>query len=88
MKLDLSAIWAFEVTARGYVGYGRETWQGQPQHTFQVVQSLMQRGGPSPAALVTHTYPLDRWREALTAAYHRGRSGASKVVFLPPHEPA
>jgi threonine dehydrogenase-like Zn-dependent dehydrogenase len=35
------------------------------------------------ASLVTHRFPLDRYREAIETAAGKGRTGALKVVFEP-----
>ncbi len=33
--------------------------------------------------LVTHTFPLEEWRQAMRTVLHRGTSGAIKVAFAP-----
>ena len=38
-------------------------------------------GGLDATALLTHRFPLARWRDALLACHDQGRSGAVKVVF-------
>jgi threonine dehydrogenase-like Zn-dependent dehydrogenase len=42
---------------------------------------LLGRGALAAPPLVTHRFPLARWREALLATHSQGRSGAVKVVF-------
>jgi threonine dehydrogenase-like Zn-dependent dehydrogenase len=82
-RLDLTFLWARELMVRGFLGYGRETWEGQECHTFQVTQALLQRRPMPVDRMVTHVFPLEQYREALKAASNRRRSGAMKVVFRP-----
>lgn len=82
-KLDLTFVWARELEVRGFLGYGTEVWRGERLHTFEVVQRLLVEGGAPVERLVTHAYPLDRYREALAAAANHRRSGALKVVLEP-----
>jgi threonine dehydrogenase-like Zn-dependent dehydrogenase len=85
--LDFTLIWARELEVRGFVGYGSETWQGESLHTFDVTQRLLKATTAPVAEMITHSYPLNRYRTALAAARHRRRSGAIKVVLTPPANP-
>ena len=82
-SLDLTMVWARELTVRGVVGYGREAWSGETLHTFALTQRLLEATDAPVADLVTHSYPLDRYRTALSAARNRRVSGAIKVVLTP-----
>jgi threonine dehydrogenase-like Zn-dependent dehydrogenase len=82
-KLDLTMVWAREVSIRGVLGYGRERWDGETLHTYELTQRLLLASDASLADLVTHTYPLHQYRGALAAARHRGKSGAVKVLLTP-----
>lgn len=86
-RLDLTLVWARELVIRGVVGYGREHWQGGTLHTFTLVQRLLEATDAPVADMVTHSYPLNRYRTALSAARHRSESGAIKVVLTPPSRP-
>lgn len=86
-RLDLSFLWAREIEMRGFVGYGSESWRGETRHTFEVTLELLAeaaRGGEvAPQELVTHTFPLEQYRDALSAAANHRRSGAVKVLLEP-----
>lgn len=82
-KLDLTMVWAREATVEGVVVYGRERWEGETLHTFELTQRLLLAAHGSVADLVTHTYPLHQYRSALAAARHRARSGSVKVLLTP-----
>lgn len=81
--LDLTLVWARELDVRGVAGYGREVWSGEALHTFTLTQRLLLATERPVAHMITHTYPLDRYRTALSAARNRRVSGAIKVVLTP-----
>ncbi len=85
-KLDLTFLWARELEIRGFVVYGREHWRGEERHTFEVTQELLLESGSPVEEMVTHVFPLEQFRTALSAAANRGRSEAVKVVLTPTDE--
>ncbi|MFC1574789.1 zinc-binding dehydrogenase [Gemmatimonadota bacterium] len=82
-RLDLTFLWARELEVRGFLGYGRERWEGEEVHTYQVTQELLSRESALVDGMVTHVFPLHQYRDALKAAANRRRSGAMKVVMRP-----
>ena len=82
-SIDLTFLWAREVQIAGFVGYGIESWRGEQLHTFEVTHRLLNENNAPVAKLVSRSFPLTRYREALGAAAHRSVSGALKVVLTP-----
>ena len=82
-KLDLTFVWARELSIKGFVCYGREEWRGGHAHTFQITQDLLVETGAPVSEMVTHIYPLGQVRDALSAAANRRRSGSIKVLLDP-----
>ena len=82
-KLDLSFVWARELEVRGFVGYGEEEWRGQRLHTFEVTRDMLVETRPPVDAMVTHVFPLAQYRDALSTAANRGRTGSVKVLLDP-----
>jgi threonine dehydrogenase-like Zn-dependent dehydrogenase len=82
-KLDLTFLWSRELEIRGFLGYGKETWDGREFHTFEITRELFLRKPLPIDQIVTHIFPLDQYKEALKAAMNRGRSGAMKVALQP-----
>lgn len=81
-RLDWTLVWARDLRITGSYGYGREaSVEGEP-HTFEYLLQLI---GEHPqlhlAELVTHRYPLARWRAAIGTALGRGGREGVKVVF-------
>lgn len=82
-KLDLTFLWARELEIHGFMGYGRESWEGLDLHTFEITRELLLRRPLPLERMVTHIFPLEQFREALKAAANRRRSGAMKVALRP-----
>jgi len=82
-RLDLTFLWARELDVKGYVCYGRESWRGGHSHTFRIAHDLLLETGAPVDLLVTHEFPLREYQDALSAAAHRRRTGAIKVLLDP-----
>jgi threonine dehydrogenase-like Zn-dependent dehydrogenase len=82
-KLDLTFVWARELELQGFLGYGEEAWRGEAMHTFRVTRQLLRETRTPVQAMVTHVFPLEQYRDALSAAANHGRSEAIKVVLEP-----
>ncbi len=82
-KLDMTFVWAHELTVKGFVCYGQEEWRGQRTHTFRVTHDLLAETGAPLREMVTHVFPLRQYRDALAAAADRRTSGSIKVVLDP-----
>jgi threonine dehydrogenase-like Zn-dependent dehydrogenase len=82
-KLDLTFVWARELELKGYVCYGDEEWRGERRHTFEVAHDLLLETAAPVERMVTHVYPLAQYRDALSAAANRRRTGSVKVLLDP-----
>ncbi|MEQ1855020.1 MAG: alcohol dehydrogenase catalytic domain-containing protein [Longimicrobiales bacterium] len=82
-KLDLTFVWARELAIKGFVCYGEEEWRGERRHTFDVTQQLLIETGAPLERMVTHVYPLAQYRDALSTAWNRRRTGSIKVLLDP-----
>lgn len=82
-KMDLTFLWARELRIQGYVGYGAEAWEGRRRHTFEIALEHMAANPDALSKVVTHEFPLERYRDALRAALDHRRSKAVKVVLRP-----
>jgi L-iditol 2-dehydrogenase len=82
-KLDLTFVWARELDVKGYVCYGTEDWRGQRSHTFRITHELLLETGAPLERLVTHVFPLSQYRDALSKAANRRKTGSIKVLLDP-----
>lgn len=69
--LDLTGLWHREVALRGVYAYRRED--------FDTALSLVHQADLG--RLVSATYPLSRYQDAITHAAEAGRRGAVKIAF-------
>lgn len=76
VTVDLTPLWQRQITLRGSYAYGVEP---EGRSTFDMAFELVAEAGLE--RLVTATYPLDRYREAIEHAANAGRRGAVKVAF-------
>ena len=77
--LDLTALWQRELSLQGVYAYGTETVAGSPVRTFDLAFELV--AARDLGRLVSASYPLERYAEAIAHAAAAGRRGATKVVF-------
>jgi threonine dehydrogenase-like Zn-dependent dehydrogenase len=82
-KLDLTFVWARELDVKGYVGYGIEDWQDGRTHTFQITHDLLLETEAPVSQMVTHVFPLGQYRNALSTAANRRKTGSIKVLLDP-----
>jgi len=82
-KLDLTFVWANELTVRGFQCYGDEEWRGKLEHTFQITHDMLIETGAPVGEMVTHVFPLGQYRNALSTAANRRKTGSVKVLLDP-----
>jgi threonine dehydrogenase-like Zn-dependent dehydrogenase len=76
VSVDLTGLWHKEIRLVGAYAYGRERGG---QRTFDLALQLVEEAGLG--RLVSATYTLDRYREAIDHAANAGSRGAVKVAF-------
>jgi L-iditol 2-dehydrogenase len=79
--VDLTPIWFQELTVRGAYGRQIENFAGRRIGTYQLVHEFMSAGKLPVRPLLTHTYRLDQFRQALDTSIHKGRHEAIKVAI-------
>ncbi len=81
-RVDWTTVWRNELTLLGSYVYGPESFRGARRHTFDLVLELLaKREATDPSMLVTHTFPLARYQEAIEANLARGRYQSVKTAF-------
>ena len=82
-KLDLTFVWANELEIKGFQCYGDETWRDKTEHTFQITHDMLLETGAPVEDMVTHVFPLAQYRDAVSTAANRRKSGSVKVLLDP-----
>jgi threonine dehydrogenase-like Zn-dependent dehydrogenase len=81
LHVDLAPLWHREIQLVGAYAYGVEspTPAAPARRTFAVAMDVV--AAAALGSLVSATYPLDRYEEAVAHAGAAGRRGAVKVAF-------
>jgi L-iditol 2-dehydrogenase len=81
-KLDLTYVWARELTVTGCYVYGKEPALAGTPHSFAVAIDLLSKNPDfGLGAMVTHVIPLSDWKNGFRTVFDRKGSGAIKVAF-------
>jgi threonine dehydrogenase-like Zn-dependent dehydrogenase len=80
--VDLGPLWFKNIDVVGSFGYAVHDFRDQRRHTFDMALELLASGAFPSDLVVTHTFPLDDVRHALSVARARDE-GAIKVQLLP-----
>ena len=79
--LDWTPLWLKELTVRGSLCYGSPGHASAEQGAFVQAASLIRNGAALLSELLTHTYPLGQYKEALATASNKGKGESIKVAF-------
>lgn len=79
VELDLTGLWHREIELVGAYTYGTETVDDAPRHTFDLTADLVRAADLG--RLVSATYGLDRYRDAIAHAAQAGSRGSVKICF-------
>ena len=80
-RFEWTPLYFKEVSIVGSNGFGIETWQGRRQHAMKWLFEFAEAKRVDPARILTHRFPLERYKEAFMTCYRQGNHGAVKVVF-------
>jgi threonine dehydrogenase-like Zn-dependent dehydrogenase len=80
-RYEWTPIFFREVTLIGSNAYGVEDIDGERQHGFSYYLKLCAAGRIDPTAMITHRFPLARYKDAFVAAREKRAHKAVKVVF-------
>lgn len=83
MDIDLTPVWYQEVDILGMRSHGAEEWEGESLPSYRRVARWVREGKMNLKGMVTHRFPLEDYRRALTlaAARDKMRNWALKVAF-------
>ena len=79
VSIDLASLWHREIRLIGAYAYGTERVKQLERSTFSLAIDMVAAMGTG--RLVSATYPLDRFEEAVAHAGAAGRRGAVKIAF-------
>jgi threonine dehydrogenase-like Zn-dependent dehydrogenase len=80
VHVDLTGLWQREITLAGAYAYGTETLpSGERRRTFDLAFELV--GAADLGRMVSATYPLSRYTDAIEHAAQAGARGAVRIAF-------
>jgi threonine dehydrogenase-like Zn-dependent dehydrogenase len=82
--VDISSLWFRELTVVGSSGCAAgpdPRRPGERVRTYALALELLASGAYPTAGLLTHTFPLEQWRQAFGTAFDKRTSGSVKVAF-------
>ena len=82
--VDWTPLWLKELTLRGSLCYGEHRHATPATHAFREAATLIAGGRAPVGPLLTHTFPLAQYRQALAAAMDKGDTRSVKVAFAFP----
>jgi threonine dehydrogenase-like Zn-dependent dehydrogenase len=80
MHIDLTPIWYQQVNLIGLYAHGMEERNGAQQSTYDLTVDLLLKKKLFIDELITHRFPLEKWRTAVQTAKDKS-SGAIKVIL-------
>ncbi len=78
---DTTPLWFKELTVLGASGRQYEDFEGRRMHTYEAVFELVCSGRLNLSGLLTHTFPINRYRDAFRLLARRGAADVVKVAF-------
>ena len=84
--IDVASLWFRELTVTGANCYGFSAWKDGSRRTYERALELLAGGYPA-AGLLTHAFPLAKYRQAFQTALDKRSSGSMKVALDPRRTP-
>jgi L-iditol 2-dehydrogenase len=81
--LDLTRLWYRHLRMTGIFAYGRVEFQGRAMDIFDAALELMRADDLGRLGLVTHTFELEEYRDAISVALSKRDRESIKVAFRP-----
>lgn len=79
--IDWTNVWLNELDVKGSFAYSTGEFEGQKLRTLAIAIELMRRGEVDLSRMITHRFPLERFKDALLTATNKSNEAAIKVVF-------
>ena len=83
ISVDWTRLWYRQLTVAGVFAYGVAPYQNSTRDIYDVSLELMRGDGFGELNMVTHVFPLEEYRAALSAALDKGGNRSIKVAFRP-----
>jgi threonine dehydrogenase-like Zn-dependent dehydrogenase len=82
-RYEWTPVYFKELTIAGSNAFGVEEIEGERKHAIQHYLDLVVGGRIDVGGMLTHTFPLEGWWDAIRALADQQTSGAIKIAFAP-----
>ncbi len=79
--VDISSLWFRELRVTGSSMYAHSRFRGQTVRTYEQAVALLAGGKFATRGLVSHTFPLAAYREAIQVAFDKRHHQSVKVAM-------
>jgi threonine dehydrogenase-like Zn-dependent dehydrogenase len=80
VKIDLTPLWLKLQTIKGVYCFGYTDLRGKGEHVFEIAIDFAKQKKVSLEPMVTHTFPLEDYREMIEVNLHKGKYKAVKTM--------
>jgi len=80
VKIDLTPLWLKLQTIKGVYCFGYTDLRGKREHVFEIAIDLVKQKKVSLEPMVTHTFPLEHYREMIEVNLRKGKYKAVKTM--------
>ena len=80
-RFEWAPLYFKEIRIVGSNAFGMEEVDGRRQHAIAHYLDLVRQGRVDVSRMLTHTFPLEQWRQAFSTLARQGETGAIKVAF-------
>ena len=80
-RFEWTPLYFKELSLVGSNGFGIETIRGRRQHAMEWYFEFVRNGEIDVTPIITHRFPLTRYRDAFMTCYAQGDHNAVKVLF-------
>jgi threonine dehydrogenase-like Zn-dependent dehydrogenase len=80
VKIDLTPLWLKLQTIKGVYCFGYTDLRGKEEHIFEIAIDFAKQKKVSLEPMVTHTFPLEDYREMIEVNLHKGKYKAVKTM--------
>ena len=80
-RFEWTPLYFKELSVVGSNGFGIEEYENRRQHAMEWYFEFLRAKRIDVTPIITHRYPLARYRDAFMTCYAQGEHGAVKVLF-------
>jgi threonine dehydrogenase-like Zn-dependent dehydrogenase len=81
LTADWTRVWYRQLTIAGVFAYGRAPYRGGEHDIYDAATDVLRGGAIAGLDMVTHTFPLDRYHDAIATALDKAPNRSTKVAF-------